>query len=186
MKTAFDLDKIIKRGKLISELELEQAYEVDKSLRLMEKDDKSLSEKRKVLRAIIRTYEQTNWSEKNDITDEQFSESDIAEMIVRKERIFNERRKQIIRKKLKENGLNQQQLGELLGHFSKSYMSELMNGICPFSLRDLVIIHRVLEIELVDLIPVIINQKDRLQIKSFIEKQQNTKIKFSKKTLERL
>ena len=79
--------------------------------------------------------------------------------------------------------LNQQELGLILGHSSKSYMSELMNGICPFSMRDLVIIHRILEIELKDLVLTIIPHQDRIQIKSSLFKLRNTKVRLSKKTI---
>ena len=58
-----------------------------------------------------------------------------------------------------------------------------MNGICPFSMRDLVIIHRILEIELKDLIPTTIPHQDRIQIKSSLMRLRNTKVRLSKKAL---
>jgi hypothetical protein len=58
MKTsAFDLDVVIKRGKIESELELEQALFADRQLRLLAKVDPSLKKKRTKLREIIGDYE---------------------------------------------------------------------------------------------------------------------------------
>lgn len=183
MITQFDIDKLLEKGVIDSELELEQAFSVDKKLRLLSKKDASFITKRKKLRALIENYEKQNWSVVSNITDNTIRESDIAEEITEKERLFIARRKEVIRKKLKDFNLNQQELGLILGHSSKSYMSELMNGICPFSMRDLVIIHRILEIELKDLIPTTIPHQDRIQIKSSIIKLKNTKVRLSKKAL---
>jgi len=58
-------------------------------------------------------------------------------------------------------------------------MSELMNGINPFSLRDLIIINRLLKIDLTDLVPTFLPQTDRIKIKSSIEKLENPKLKLS-------
>jgi hypothetical protein len=44
-------------------------------------------------------------------------------------------------------------------------MSELMNGISPFSLRDLIIIHRIFNIKLEKLIPTTISASDSLKLK---------------------
>jgi hypothetical protein len=43
-------------------------------------------------------------------------------------------------------------------------MSELMNGITPFTLRDLIIIHRVLKINITQLVPVFLSSNDRQNI----------------------
>jgi hypothetical protein len=43
-------------------------------------------------------------------------------------------------------------------------MSELMNGITPFTLRDLIIIHRVLKINITQLVPVFLSSNDRQHI----------------------
>jgi len=67
-----------------------------------------------------------------------------------------------IRKKLKEFDLTQQDLGVILEH-PKSYMSELMNGVSQFTLKDLVIIHRILGINLNTLIPTYYYRKSYLQ-----------------------
>ncbi|MNR29466.1 hypothetical protein D3C85_1468550 [compost metagenome] len=89
----------------------------------------------------------------------------------------------MIKNKIAEHGINQQDLGTLLGH-SKSYMSELMNGISPFNNRDLIIIHHLFHIKLEDLIPTIIPQKDRSKIKASILKINKPSLKLTKEDLE--
>jgi len=65
----------------------------------------------------------------------------------------------------------------ILGHKSKTYMSELMNGIYPFSIKDLVVINRLLEIELSDLVPTFLSHNDRLKLRKSIENLNNPHIK---------
>lgn len=48
-------------------------------------------------------------------------------------------------------------------------MSELMNGVCPFSLKELIIINSLLKIDMNDLVPVFLPQRERLRIKETIE-----------------
>jgi len=78
--------------------------------------------------------------------------------------------------------ITQQQLGKLLGH-GKTYISELMNGISPFTMRDLIILHKLFQISLDDLIPTIISQKDRVKIKNSIIEINNPALKFEKDDL---
>ncbi|MDZ7777004.1 MAG: helix-turn-helix transcriptional regulator [Bacteroidales bacterium] len=75
------------------------------------------------------------------ISDSQVENSDKAEEIVNYEQKFIDKRKDSIRKKLKQYDMTQQDLGVILGH-PKSYMSELINGVSQFTLKDLVIIHQ--------------------------------------------
>jgi transcriptional regulator with XRE-family HTH domain len=75
--------------------------------------------------------------------------------------------------------ITQQELGKLLGH-GKTYMSELMNGVSPFSMRDLIILHKLFQIKLDDLIPTIISQKDRLRIKTSLGELNNPKLRLEK------
>mgnify|MGYP006444675019 FL=1 len=79
--------------------------------------------------------------------------------------------------------MSQQDFGKILGHNSKSYISELMNGVSPFSLKDLIIINRLLNIDLTDLIPTFLPQSDRSKIRTTIEKLDNPKLKLSKDNL---
>ena len=76
--------------------------------------------------------------------------------------------------------LNQQDFGLILGHRSKSYISELMNGINSFSLKDLIIINRLLKIDLTDLVPTFIPHTEQVKIRASIEKLENPKLKLSK------
>jgi hypothetical protein len=55
-----------------------------------------------------------------------------------------------------------------------------MNGIRPFSLKDLIIIHRLLKIDLQNLIPTFLTQNERLQIKSSLEQLNKPNLKLSK------
>ena len=75
-------------------------------------------------------------------------------------------------------------MGIILGH-SKSYMSELMNGISPFNNRDLIIIHRLFHIKLENLILTIIPQKDRSKIKASILKINKPSLKLTKVDLDK-
>lgn len=182
MKTQLDLKDILKRGKISDELDLERALILDRKLRLMVKEHPELADERKQLRQIIKNYENSNWSNSSEITDQQIKESEIAEFIVEQERIFLEKRKELIKERIAKYNLSQQDLGKILGH-SKSYMSELMNGVNPFSIRDLIIIHRLFHIKLEFLIPTIISQKDRDKLKESISKLNKPKLKLEKEDL---
>lgn len=183
MKIEFDIDRVIKKGEIQNELELERVLIADRKLRVLSKDHPQLKAVRKKLRNLIESYEARHWSAKSDVSDDKIRESDIAEHIAEKERQFIARRKELIRSRLKKLDLNQQDFGLLLGHQSKSYISELINGIRPFSLRDLIVINRLLKIDLHDLIPTVLPQSDRVKIKSSIEKLGNPKLKLSQDDL---
>ena len=176
MKTQFDIKEVLALGKIRNELDYEKALIADRKLRVLAKEDPKLNDIRKKLRDLIQDYESKNWSRRSKISERKLKESDAAEMIAEKERLFVERRKNLIKSKLKVLGLNQQELGVILGHKSKSYMSELMNGVSPFSLKDLVIINRLLKIDLIDLVPTFISYSEQVKINSSIEKLNNPKL----------
>lgn len=180
MKTQLDISKLLETGKIRDELDFERALIADRKLRVLSKENSKYKVIRKNLRKLLEDYENNHWSTKSKITDKKIRESDLAELIAEKERQFIQNRKELIRKKLKSFNLSQQDLGGVLGHKSKSYMSELMNGISPFAIKDLIVINRLLKIELTDLIPTFLAQSDRLKIISSIEKLDNPKLKFSK------
>jgi transcriptional regulator with XRE-family HTH domain len=182
MKTQIDLKQLLKKG-ISDEIDLERAMILDRKLRLLIKESPELIDDRKQLRTIIKEYENNNWHKDAIISDEKIQESDVAEFIAEQERKFLEHRKSVIKDKLSNHGLNQQDLGTLLGH-SKSYMSELMNGISPFNNRDLIIIHRLFYIKLEDLIPTFITQKDRSRIQASILKINRPNLKLVKEDLE--
>ncbi|MBN4072554.1 transcriptional regulator [Crocinitomix catalasitica] len=179
MKTQFDIERVLETGKIQNELDYERALVADRKLRLLAKKNSKLKILRKKLRDIIVAYEEKNWSKNTSINAEKLRESDLAELIAEKERLFIQKRKELIKKQLIKFSLNQQELGLLLNHSSKSYMSELMNGISPFSLKDLIVINRLLKIDLTDLIPTTLPQKERAKIKLSILKLNKPKLKLS-------
>jgi len=179
MNTQFNIEEILELGEIQNALDFERALIADRKLRVLSKENPKYKTLRRKLRDLIEDYESKNWSSASRITDKKLKESDIAEAIAEKERQFIENRKELIKSKLKRLNLTQQDFGKILGHKSKSYMSELMNGINPFSLRDLIIINRLLKIDLTDLVPTFLPQTDRNKIKSSIEKLENPKLKLS-------
>jgi transcriptional regulator with XRE-family HTH domain len=147
-----DLDAILKNGKIVSEIDHERAMMYHRQLRLMVKEHPELAAKRTALRTLIKAYDEQNWVNE-DVSNELIIESDAAEALIENERLFFTRRKELIKQKLKELSLTQKELGTILGHSSKSYMSELMNGVCAFSMHDLILIRALLKIGFDDLIP---------------------------------
>jgi transcriptional regulator with XRE-family HTH domain len=182
MKDQVDLKSILKVGKLTNELDLERALILDNKLRILAKDNPELIESRKLLRSIIKEYEQTNWSKDSSIDEQKIKESDTAQLIAEQERVFLENRKYAIKEKLEKLKITQQELGKILGH-GKTYMSELMNGVSPFSMRDLIILHRLFGIKLEKLIPTIISEKDRVRIKTSLNELNKPEIRFQKEDL---
>jgi len=168
-------ESILRRGYISNELELERAFIIERKLRLMSSENPKYKEIRKQLRSIIKEYETKNWSNDSIITEEKLKESDYAELLAEKERLFLAKRKEIIRAKLVELNLNQQDLGKILDH-SKSYISELMNGIYPFTKKDLLIIHRLLDIKIEDLMPLLFSLED-------INKIEKTMLQLGRKDL---
>lgn len=99
--------------------------------------------------------------------------------MVEEEGQFYQKRKELIKSKLSKLNLNQQEFGRILGHTSKSYMSELMNGVSPFSLKDLILISRLLKIDLEDLVFTIIPPEERKKIERSIRKLDKLKLKLN-------
>ena len=180
----FDMNKVMKKGIIDNELDYQRALIYNRKLRLQSQDNSELKSIRKKLLILLKQYQEDNWKDYFSITDEQVKESDLAELIAEKERIFNNKRKQTIKKKLKNLELNQQDLGAILGH-RNSYTSELINGVRPFSMKDIVILNRILNIELNELVPTILSTKVRNEIAHTIQKLNNPHLKnLSKEDLE--
>lgn len=184
MKTQFDIEKVLEFGKLRNELEYERALIADRKLRVLGKENYRLKPLRKKLRDLIEKYEDKNWSSNSEISEHQMKESDLAELVAEKERIFIQNRKELIKKQLKNKSITQQDLGFILGHTSKTYMSELMNGISPFTLNDLIVINRLFKIDLTHLVSTTIPSKQRTWIKKSIKKIGAEKIKLSKEDFD--
>lgn len=179
MKTYFDIKELINSGAITNELDYERALIADRKLRLLSKNNNHFKNLRTKLRDLIEVYENEEWSDINKISDEKIANSEKYELIAELERLFIEERKQEIRRKLKEYDLKQEDLALLLGHKSKTHMSELINGIKPFTLRDLVVINRILKIEMAKLVPTYLSEADRLKIKEAVQKLNKPKIKLT-------
>ena len=177
------INNIKKLYALTSELEHERATSLYLKLRKLEKEDGTYLPIRKHLRTLILNYELEHWSDDSRITDEQVKESDLAESLIQAENEFYQKRKEIIKTKLKLAGLNQNDLAKILGH-RKGYMSELINGLRPFSKEDIVVINRLFKIKLEDLIPPFIKPDKVLHIKKTLNYLSNSKIKLTKKDFD--
>lgn len=170
MKTHFDIEQLIDGGTIANELDYERAMVADRKLRLLAKESSHFKNLRSKLRDLIESYEQQHWANHKAIVSGQLLEGESAEQIAEVERLFIEKRRLVIRKKLKDLELNQEELGRILGHKSKTHMSELMNGIKPFTLPDLVAINLLLKINLNELIPVFLSDEKKQQIRSALLK----------------
>lgn len=179
----FSIQNIQKITSLTSELEYEKASSLFLQFRVLIKNDKSYEPIRNHLRDLIKNYEKNNWSNEDTITNNQVKESDLAEAFVEAENEFYQKRKELIKFKLKEVGLNQNDLAKILGH-RKGYMSELINGLRPFSKEDLVVINRLFKIKFEDLMPAFINQERAAHIKKTLESLSNKKIRLTKRDFD--
>ncbi|MCD4792658.1 MAG: helix-turn-helix domain-containing protein [Bacteroidales bacterium] len=178
-----EIDNIIKLNELNDELEFERATSIYGKLRWMTEKDSSLKSIHKHLKSLITQYEKKHWGNESKISNEQIIESDIAEKIVNSENEFIQKRKKLIKGKLNEIGILQQDLADILGH-RPNYMSELINGVRPFSRDDIVVLHRLFGIEFKDLIPQFLKSEVTNHIKLTLGKFKNSKIKLNIKDLE--
>lgn len=176
MKTHFDIDKIVQNGTITNGLDYERALVADKKLRLLAKESLHFKKLRTQLRDLIVQYENVNWNDPSAIDAEKLAESEKQECLAEQERLFIETRKKIIKSKLKGSELTQENLASILGHKSKTHMSELMNGIKPFTLKDLIIMHRLLAIEMAILLPVFLSKEDQNRVKEAVLKLNKPKI----------
>ncbi|WP_341902852.1 helix-turn-helix transcriptional regulator [Fluviicola taffensis] len=179
MKTHFDIEAIVEKSIITNELDYDRALIADRKLRLLAKESIHFKHLRTKLREIIEKYEASEWSDVDKIDDQKLAESAKSERIAELERQFLENRKQAIRKKLKELDLTQENLASLLGHKSKTHMSELMNGIKPFTLKDLVIINRLLKIDIAVLIPVFLSKEDQVKVQEAVIKLDKPKVRLT-------
>jgi hypothetical protein len=177
------INNIKKLNDLNSELEHERATSLYLKLRKMEKEDESYISIRKHLKSLINRFEQAHWADESQITDEQVKESDLAESLIQAENEFYQNRKELIKAKLKASGINQNDLAKILGH-RKGYMSELINGLRPFSKEDVIVINRLFKIKLEDLIPTFIKRDKVLHIKKTLNALSNSKIRLTKRDFD--
>jgi plasmid maintenance system antidote protein VapI len=178
-----EIDNILKIDELNNELEFEQATAIQGKLRWMVKKDKSLEPIRQHLLNLIEKYETKHWQNESEITDQQIKESDDAERIVNAETVFIKKRKDLIKEKLKESEMSQKDLAKILGH-RPNYMSELMNGVRPFSRDDIVVLHRLFELEFKDLMSPFLKKEVTNHIKSTLNEMKNKRVRLKMNDLE--
>lgn len=181
----FKIENILKIKSLESELELEQANSLFNKLRILQKVNPSMKLKRQHLANLIEAYENEHWSDSQKVTKLRIDASNRAGNTVNLQNQFIQRRKELIKKALKTNGLLQKDLADILSH-GNGYTSELINGVRPFSQDDIIIVHKVLGIELRDLIiPMLKEPKlKRVQLVLREKKKNNPKLKIADKELE--
>ena len=182
MKDILNIEDIQNIDKLENEYDLQRASVLDRELKLMIDDHPEMIPLRKKVRQLIKDYEDKFWSDGDKVKNEQIEQSEKAEYVIGLEQRFVQKRKDVIRKRLNYYEMTQQDLGAILGH-PKSYMSELMNGVSQFTMKDLVIIHRILEIDLKKLIPTYLQTDTRNQIKQTITRLNKPKLKLKKADL---
>lgn len=164
-----DIKRLLNAGRIESELDFERAMLADRFLRLYEDDQPELKTTRKALRTLIADFETKHWSDETLVTEAQLEENDAAEIQADKEYTFIKQRRKLILSRLKGLFLKQNDLALLLNH-SKSYTSELLNGIRPFSTNDLVLIHLLFKIPLKDLFIMILSQETIVRLDAVIDK----------------
>jgi plasmid maintenance system antidote protein VapI len=182
MKDIINIQEVENIERLENEYDLQKASLLERKLRLIIDENPELKSVRKKLRDLIAEYESREWSDFENISDSKIEELEKAEAIINYEQIFVAKRKESIRKKLKEFDMTQQDLGVLLGH-PKSYISELINGVSQFTMKDLVIIHRIFGINLKILIPTYLPSETRKQVKTSIQKLNKPKLRLRKAEL---
>jgi hypothetical protein len=164
-----DIRRILDAGRIETELDLERITLADRYLMLQEEEQPHLGAIRDALSNLIVEFENRRWSDRSLITDAQIEKSDVAEIQAEKEYAFIRQRRKLILAKLQEHSLKQKDLALLLNH-GKSYTSELLNGIRPFSANDLKLIHLLFQIPLEDLIITIPAQETLGRLKAAIDK----------------
>lgn len=164
-----NIRKILDAGRIETELDHERVLLADRHLRLQQETQPDLRPTRKAISDLIVEFEARCWSDENLVTDAQMEESDAAEIQAEKEYVFLWNRRKLILEKLQALSLKQKDLALLLNH-SKSYISELLNGIRPFSTNDLKLIHLLFEIPLQDLIITIPSQDTLARLEAAIDK----------------
>jgi len=176
MELQGNLKKILKKGVIKNELDFQRAAFIDRQLRLLVKEFPALAEDRKQLRALLAAYEEKHWV-KAAVTDQLVQESDRALAIAEEENDFLLKRKHAIKNRLKELGLTQKDLAVILNHTSASYVSELINGVNPFTLTDIIVMHKLLNIPMDELVPTTLTMQVINRVISAISGLNQSKLK---------
>jgi len=85
MKDIIDIKDVENINKLENEYDLQKASLLERKLRLMVNENPDLKPIRDKLRDLIKSYEDKEWSDFNNISDSKFIESDKAEQIISSE-----------------------------------------------------------------------------------------------------
>ncbi len=178
-----NINNILSIKELKAELEFEEASSLQGRLRWMSKENHSLKIIHQHLISLIEDYENKYWSKEDEINDEQIKESENAVAIVNAESFFIQKRKNLIKNKLKENKLSQKDLAKILRH-RPNYMSELINGVRPFSRDDIIIIHRLFELDLKDLIPPFLKNEVAKHINATLKTIKGNKARLKRSDFE--
>lgn len=177
------INRILKLNNLSSEYEFEKISSLYLQLRKESKTSGvDYQDERNHLKKLIKEYEHENWLKEYEVSEIQIKESDVAENLVRLENEFNQKRKDFIKKRLKEYSLNQNDLAKILGH-RKSYMSELINGLRPLSKEDIIILNQLLSIKLEDLIPPFIKYSKAIKVKKALSNISKDKVNLKEVSL---
>ncbi len=190
-----NVNELIKKGKVENEFEYKKlsnyALHLDNELDELEEKGEDLNSKtykqlyNKLNKAteILDKYSKENHI-KYDFSDEWLKENEIAEKEAEEERQEMRKRKKILKQLLKEYNLKQQELGYILGYKSKTYISNIVNGLKPLKFKDAFILKMMFHIKLQDLI----NEEDWLDLINRIEnlesKKKNPKLKKIKSELK--
>ncbi|OJV16824.1 MAG: hypothetical protein BGO21_28615 [Dyadobacter sp. 50-39] len=179
-----NIRKILDAGRIETELDHERVLLADRHLMLQEEVQANLRPTRKAIGDLIVEFEARCWAHESLVTDAQMEEHEAAEIHAEREYVFIWNRRKLILEKLQALSLKQKDLAILLNH-SKSYTSELLNGIRPFSTNDLKLIHLLFEIPLADLIITIPSQDTLSRLETAIAKisTANPKAKLLHETL---
>ena len=88
MKDLVNIREIENIQQLDNEYDLQKALLLDRKLRLMAKEDATLKPIHDKLFRLIQEYEQKNWSDSENIPEEQFEEAETSEQLVKIENKF--------------------------------------------------------------------------------------------------
>ncbi|HMR84166.1 MAG TPA: transcriptional regulator [Niabella sp.] len=176
MKKTPAIEALIATDSITNELDYERAMIADRKLRLLAKENVHFKKLRSRLRDLIVAYEKKEWDIQSVPTAAKLAESSKAEQQAESERVFIKNRKDKIKKELKALDITQQQLAAILGHKSKTHMSELINGVKPFRLTDLLVLNLLLKIDMKELIPPFLSTKERIKVIAQLQKLNNPKL----------
>lgn len=179
MEAIINAKELISSGVIKDELTFQRAKIISRNLRLLSKENENAKETRKALNELLYKYEQVNWEDFDAVTDEQIIESDKAVNQAEIERVFFQNRTELLRQNFKKYQISQQQFGRILGHNNKSYVSEIVNGIKPFSMKDIIVTANLFKINLGKLIYTELSSSEKEKINKRVVKVKAKSLKIA-------